>query len=102
MISGSPRLDFDSLLVEQGDAPDGRPASSISAETDALSCPARTSPVSARAPSARPERIEQDRLARAGLAGEHAKAGLELELEPLDEHDIVDGELPQHVTDRSP
>ena len=65
------------------------------------SCPARTSPVSARAPSARPKRIEQDRLARAGLAGEHAEARLELELEPLDQHDIVDGELPQHGEERS-
>src|SRR5206468_219851 len=26
-----------------------------------------------------------------------AEAALELELEPLDEHDILDGELPQHV-----
>ena len=41
-------------------------------------------------------RVEQDRLAGPGLTGQHAKARLELELEPLDEHDIVDGELPQH------
>src|SRR3954452_12528914 len=40
--------------------------------------------------------VEQDGLARPGLAGEHAETRLELQLEPLDEHDIVDGELPQH------
>ncbi len=40
------------------------------------------------------ERVEQDRLARAGFAGEHAEPGLELELEPVDQHDVVDGELP--------
>ena len=40
------------------------------------------------------ERVQQDRLAGAGLAGEHAEAGLELQLEPVDQHDVVDGELP--------
>ena len=69
---------------------------SNSAETTACPCPARTSAVSARAPSARPERVEQDRLARPGLAGEHAKPGFEIEVERLDEDDIADGELPQH------
>ena len=48
------------------------------------------------------ERVEQDRLAGAGLAGQHAKARLELELEPLDQHDVADGELPQHATPRRP
>ena len=41
-----------------------------------------------------PERVEQDRFAGAGLAGQHAEAGLELELEPVDQHDVLDGELP--------
>ena len=36
------------------------------------------------------ERVEQDRLAGAGLAGEHAKARLELELEPVDQHHVAD------------
>ena len=45
-----------------------------------------------------PEGVEQDRLARAGLAGQHAEPRLELELELFDQHDIVDGELPQHRT----
>ena len=43
-----------------------------------------------------PERVEQDRLARPGLAGEHAKPGFEIEVERLDEDDIADGKLPQH------
>ena len=42
------------------------------------------------------ERVEQDRLARAGLSGEHAEPGLEVELEALDEHDIPDFEVAQH------
>src|SRR5438445_3340519 len=44
----------------------------------------------------KPERVEQNRLARAGLASEHAEAGLKLEFEPFDKDDVVDGELPQH------
>ena len=43
------------------------------------------------------QRIEQDRLAGAGLAGQDSEPGLELELQSLDQHDIVNGELPQHV-----
>ena len=42
------------------------------------------------------EGIEEDRFARAGLPGEHAQPRLELELELVDEHDVPDGELPQH------
>ena len=38
------------------------------------------------------ERIEQDRLAGAGLAGQHAEAGAEFEVEALDQHDVADGE----------
>ena len=71
--------------------------SSISAETDAASCPPRTSAGVGPRAERQAERVEQDRLAGAGLAGEHAEARLELELEPLDQHDIVDGELPQHA-----
>ncbi len=70
--------------------------SSISAETDGRILAAADQPgVGARA-ERQPERIEQDRLAGAGLAGEHAQPGVELELELVDEHDVADGELPQH------
>ena len=40
------------------------------------------------------ERVEQDRFAGAGLAGQHAKPAIELQLEPVDEHDVADCELP--------
>ena len=36
------------------------------------------------------EGIEQDRLAGAGLAGEHAKARAEFEIEPVDQNDVAD------------
>ena len=81
--------------------PDDRPQARSRPKPTRRPRPARTRPVSARAPSARPERIEQDRFARAGLAREHAESRLELELEPLDEHDVVDCELPQHASARS-
>jgi hypothetical protein len=40
--------------------------------------------------------IQQDRLAGAGLAGQHTEAWLELQLEPVDQHHIADRQLPQH------
>ena len=47
-----------------------------------------------RAVGAHPEReaqrVEQDRLARAGLARQHAQTGLEIEIEPFDQNDIGD------------
>src|SRR5207253_936529 len=45
-----------------------------------------------------PERVQQDRLARSGLPGEHAQPWLELQFEPLDQHNVVDSELLQHAT----
>ena len=42
------------------------------------------------------ESIEQDRLARAGLAGEHAEPRPERQVERFDQHDVADGELGQH------
>ena len=37
------------------------------------------------------KRIEQDRLAGAGLAGERSKALREIDIEPLDQNDVTDG-----------
>ena len=100
-ISGSPGSISMPCSREQRDGPGGPAGSSISADTAAASWPAADQPgVGARA-ERQAERVEQDRFAGAGLAGEHAEARLELELEPLDEHDIVDGELPQHATSRA-
>ena len=42
------------------------------------------------------ERVHQDRLARAGLAGEHREPRLELELERLDDDKIADAQLAEH------
>ena len=42
------------------------------------------------------EAVEQDRLARARLARQHRQPGLESEVEPIDQHDVADGELRQH------
>ena len=47
---------------------------SNSASTRALSAPWRTSVESARAPEREPERVDEQALARAGLAGEHVEA----------------------------
>ena len=71
-------------------------AARISALTLACALPRADQPGVGAIAERQPERVEQDRLARAGLAGQHAKAGLELELEPVDQHDVADGELPQH------
>ena len=38
-----------------------------------------------------PQRIEQDRLARPGFAGQHAQPGAEIEVQRLDQHDVADG-----------
>jgi hypothetical protein len=43
------------------------------------------------------ERIQQDRFARAGLAGQHREATFELELEGFDDDEIADGEKTKHV-----
>ena len=42
------------------------------------------------------QRIQDDRLAGAGLAGEHGQAAGEAELEALDQHDVADREAFQH------
>src|SRR3546814_19889081 len=50
-----------------------------------------------RSPEREAQRIEQHRLARPRLAREHAEPALEIEVEPLDEHDIGDRQRGQHV-----
>ena len=42
------------------------------------------------------EGVEQDRLAGAGLAGEHGKAAGEIDVEPVDQHDVADGKPGKH------
>ena len=43
------------------------------------------------------EGIEQDRLAGAGLAGEHGKTFGEIDVEPVDQDDVADGKSRKHV-----
>ena len=42
------------------------------------------------------QRVEDDRLAGAGLAGEHGQAAGEAELQAVDQHDVADREALQH------
>ena len=42
------------------------------------------------------EGIEQDRFAGAGLAGQHRKAGAEIDVEPIDQDDVADGKPGEH------
>ena len=42
------------------------------------------------------ERVEQDRLARAGFAGQHAQPARKLEVERLDKHNVANGKRGQH------
>ena len=42
------------------------------------------------------EGVEQDRLARARLAGQHGEAAVELEVERFDDDEIADGQQPEH------
>ena len=47
------------------------------------------------------EGIEQDRLAGAGLAGEHRQPGRIVDVEPVDQHDVADGKTGEHAVFRS-
>ncbi len=40
--------------------------------------------------------VQQDRLARAGLAGEDGEAGVELQIQALDQHHVADRQAGQH------
>jgi len=40
--------------------------------------------------------VEQDRLAGAGLAGQHREMWRQVEIEPLDQHDITNRQAEQH------
>ena len=44
-----------------------------------------------------PQRIEQDRLARPGLAGEHTEAAGKFQLQRLDQDNIADGKPGEHL-----
>ena len=52
--------------------------------------------VAARAERQR-QRIEQDRFAGAGFAGQHRKAGGEIDVQPFDQDDIADRQVREHA-----
>ena len=54
--------------------------------------------IAARAERQR-EGVEQDRFAGAGLAGQRGKAGAEIDVQPVDQNDVADGEASQHRID---
>ena len=45
------------------------------------------------------ERVQQDRLARTGLAGQHAQSRAKGERQTIDQHDVADGQTEQHCAD---
>ena len=82
--------------------PDVARGSSNTAVTCPCSAPCRTSAgVAARAERQR-EGIEQDRLAGAGLAGEHGEPAGEIDVEPVDQDDVADGKSGEHGACRHP
>ena len=63
----------------------------------ARSQPARTTAGVAALAQGQRQRVDEDGLAGAGLAGEHGEAGVEFEFERIDDDEIADAERPQHV-----
>ena len=125
---GAQNLDADRLVVDEGagapvgeldptqdqvalridvalrrDAPGGMVWSEIEHGRDLalLLAVAHEAPVAAAAQRQR-ESVEQDRFPRAGLAGEHAQAVPEGELEPVDQDDVADRELDEHAREVEP
>ena len=72
------------------------PGRAKAAVTDALvGAGAHEAAVAARA-QREAQRVEQDRFAGARLAGQDGEALIEREVEPLDEHDVADGQSREH------
>ena len=46
--------------------------------------------------------IEQDRFARPGLACQHCQPVAEIQIQPINQHDIADGQLDKHAGDSNP
>ena len=89
------RLPGEAVLVEQGE---GRVAGgNLEGDADRrLPLPAAHQRALRAHAEREPQRIEQDRFAGPGLAGEHAEARPEFEIERFDQHDVADREAGQH------
>ncbi len=85
-----------SLFREPGDDTGMRPHVEGRGELGAFGAGLQLAELEAVAQEQR-ERVEQYRLAGAGLAGEHRKAAGKLEVERLDDDEIADGKEPQHA-----
>jgi hypothetical protein len=61
-----------------------------------LGCPGPEQPAVGPFAEHQAQRVEDDRLAGAGLAGEHGKTRGELQIEALDQDDVADGQAQEH------
>ena len=79
------------VFDEPGARAAGASSRSNSAAISARSAPSRSWRASKRSPSSERQRVEQQRFAGAGLAGQHGEATVELDLECLDDGEVSDG-----------
>ena len=93
--STSPSSPVSAFSASQAPTP-GASVTSKSAASSARSAPGRICRTSKRSPSSKPERVEQDRFACAGLAGQHRESRVELDVERIDEHEVADRQQAQH------
>jgi hypothetical protein len=45
-----------------------------------------------------PDRADEDRLSGAGFARQHGETRMKLEFELVDDSEVADGQVPEHVT----
>ena len=87
------RFDLDPCLAQQG----GRSANQIEHRSHrGAVLPRAHQPTVGPVAQHQPQRIEQDRLARPGLAGEHAEATGEIQIKRRDQHHIAYGKPGEH------
>ena len=84
------------MLLQQRRHGGGAGGSNTAATDRLLGAGAHQRPVAAAA-ERQAQRVEDDRLAGPGLAGERRQAAAEAELEALDQHDVADREALQHA-----
>ena len=76
----------------------GRPVRRLEDRLDARLLGAGAHHVGRRAPAAQERhRLDEQRLAGAGLAGEHVEAGAELDLDVVEQREVGDAQVRQHV-----
>ena len=68
------------------------------ADSSARSAPARTDFRAALAARQQRERIDDDGFARAGFAGEHRESGAHFQLDEIDDGEVANLQVGQHVS----